>query len=114
MILKSAAGARLSVSVAVLLALLGSVMPGGAAMLAVFDKVPKALGATCAVSVKVAVPPTTRSTVALMLPAPFADPQLDPLEAEQVQVALVSVAGRLSATMAPEIALGPLLLATMV
>ena len=83
-------------------------------MLTELDSVPVAFGATVAVSVKVAVPFTARSTVALMLPVPLGEPQLEPLEAVQVHVALVNVTGRLSATAAPTTALGPLLLATMV
>lgn len=43
-----------------------------------------------------------------MLPVPDVAPQVDPLEAKQVQVALVSVAGSVSTTAAPVTALGPL------
>lgn len=99
----------LSVSLAVLLPLLGSVEPAGAETLAVFVKVPSALSATLAVSVKVALPPAARLTVVLTLPVPLVAPQLDPLEVKQVQLALVNLSGRVSTTGAPMTALGPAL-----
>ena len=111
---KSAVGVSVSVSAAVLFALFGSVTPEGGAMVTELVRVPEAVGETVAVSEKVAVPPTAKSTVALILPVPLAEPQLEPLDAVHVHVALVRVAGKLSATAAPETALGPLLLATMV
>lgn len=49
-----------------------------------------------------------------MLPVPFGEPQLEPGDAVQFQVALVNVTGRLSATAAPVTALGPALLTTIV
>lgn len=98
-----------SVSLAELLPELGSVEPAGDETLAVFVNVPIASLATVALMVYVAVPPLARFTVVLMLPAPFGVPQLEPLEARQVQVALVNLAGRLSTTAAPVTALGPLL-----
>lgn len=104
----------MSVSVAALFAPFGSIMPLGAAILAEFETLPVAPGTTVAVNAKVAVPPTARSTVVLMLPVPFAEPQLDPPEGVQVHVAFISVTGRLSATAAPTTALGPALLAMIV
>lgn len=103
-----------SVSVAELFELLVSTAPAGGAMLAEFVSDPVALAATVAVSVYVAVPLTAKLTVVLMLPLPFAEPQLDPAEAVQVQEALVSEAGRTSATAAPVTALGPALLTVIV
>ena len=82
-------------SVAELLPDVESVTPVGAATVAVFDRVPVALAAIVAVSVKVAVPPEARSTVALMLPAPFAASQFDPADATHVQVAELIVAARI-------------------
>lgn len=99
----------LSVSLAVLLLVLGSVEPAGTETLAVFVNVPSASSATLAVSVKVALPPDARLTVVLMLPVPLVAPQLDPLEVKHVQVALVNFAGRVSTTGAPVTALGPAL-----
>lgn len=103
-----------SVSVAALFAPFGSVVPAGGVMLAELDTLPVAFAATVAVRVNVAVPPTARSTVVLILPVPLAEPQAEPAEAVQVQVALVSVIGRLSVTAAPATALEPALLATIV
>lgn len=60
------------------------------------------------------VPFTATSAVVLMLPVPFVDPQAEPAEAVQVQVAFVRLAGRLSATAAPVTALGPEFVTTMV
>ena len=72
-----------------------------------------ALADTVPVSVKVALPPTSRLTVTLMLPLPEAG-QLLPGVAAQVHVAPEIVAGRASATVAPVTSLGPLLDATIV
>jgi hypothetical protein len=72
-----------------------------------------AVGSTVAVSVNVAVPPTARSTTALMSPLPPAG-HVDPALAAQVQVAPVSDAGRRSWTTAPTEADGPALVATIV
>lgn len=66
-----------------------------------------------AVSVKVALPPTGRSTIAEMLPLPLTG-QAAPPAAVQVQVAELSCAGRTSVTVAPTTGLGPELLATIV
>lgn len=49
-----------------------------------------------------------------MLPVPLVEPQLEPADAVQVQEALVSDDGRLSATAAPVTALGPELLTMIV
>src|SRR5712671_208326 len=96
---RSATAVMVSVSVALLLAGVGSVTPAGAA--------------TVALTVKVAVPPLSRLTAAAMLPLPLAG-QLEPAEAAQVQAPKVRLAGALSVTVAAVTALGPLLLATRV
>jgi hypothetical protein len=64
--------------------------------------------------VKVALPPASKSTVVEIEPEPAVAPQLEPVVAEQVQVAFVKFEGRLSTTVAPEMALGPAFDATMV
>ena len=103
----------MSVSVALLLPGTGSRTPAGGVTLAVFASVPVAPGTIVPVSVKVAVPPTSRSTVAAMLPLPEAG-QAEPAEAVQVQVAPVTVAGSVSATAAAVTAAGPAFDATIV
>ncbi len=89
----------------------GSFTPTGAVTVAVLEMVPVPLAV--AVTVNVAVPPLSRSTVAARLPAPLAG-QTEPPLAVQVQVAPLSCAGKTSVTVAPVTALGPALLATMV
>jgi hypothetical protein len=101
------------VSVAVLLAAVGSLAPPGSVTVAVFDKVPVAVDTTVAFTVKVTEPEARTFTDAEMLPDPDAG-QLDPAVAEHVHVAPVRLAGNVSATVAPVIADGPALLATMV
>lgn len=104
----------MSVSVAELFPEVGSVVPAGTLTVAVLLNVPDASLAMVAFKVKVAVPPLSRLTVVLMLPEPVAAPQLDPGGAVQVQVALVSLTGNVSTTVALVTALGPLLVATIV
>ena len=103
-----------SVSLAELLPNDGSVEPDGVLTEAVLVSVPRASVATVALIVNVAFPPFAKLTVVLMLPVPDADPQFEPLEARHVQVALVSLAGKGSVTVAPETALGPLLVTLIV
>ena len=62
----------------------GSVADDGGVTVAVFVSVPVAELDTLPVTVNVALPPLSRSTVVLMLPEPFAVAQLDPAVAEQV------------------------------
>ena len=104
---RSAVGVIVSLSVALLLAVLGSVTPAGAVTLAVLVRVPVALKDRVPVAVKVAVPPTARFTVVAMLPLPLAAAQLEPAEAVQVQVTPVRLAGKVSVTEAPVTGLGP-------
>jgi hypothetical protein len=67
-----------------------------------------------AVTVKVAVPFTSKLTVVLMLPLPLAAAQLDPAEAAQVHAAAVIAAGNVSVTAALVTGLGPLLVTVIV
>lgn len=60
------------------------------------------------------MPPLARVTVVAMLPVPLACPHEEPIEAVQLQVAFVSPAGKVSVTVAPAAALGPLLVAVIV
>lgn len=97
-----------SVSLSELLVVTGSVEPAGLVTVAVFVSVPMASAVTDVFTMKVAVPPLVRLTVVFMLPVPLVAPQVEPLEARHAQVALVSLAGRVSTTVAPVTALGPL------
>src|SRR6516164_9089847 len=99
---RSAWGVRVSVSVAVLLAGLGSVTPAGGVTVAVLTRVPVAEGSIWTVKVKVTLAP-------LAVPVTMPPPLLSVV----VQVAEVTPAGRGSDTLAPVTALGPLLLTTM-
>ena len=96
----------MSVSVAELFPGVGSVVPTGAAIVAVFARDPTAVETIVPVAVNVAVPPTARSTDALMLPLPEAG-QLEPGDGVQVQLTPARVAGNVSATVPPVIADGP-------
>ena len=113
MIDRSAIGPRVLVSVAELLAVVGSIAPVGAAMLAVLMSDPEPAGEIFAVSVKVTFPPTGMFTDALIDPVPEAGHDA-PVLAAHVHVAPVRTAGNVSVTVAPMAADGPLLVATMV
>src|SRR5690242_11186404 len=109
-----ACGLRVSVSVALSLPAVPSITPAGAATVAVFASEPVAEAATLQVAVKVAVPPLRRLTALVaMLPEPDAGHAL-PALAAQVQVQALSAAGKVSVTVAPVTALGPLFVAVMV
>ena len=110
---RSALGVRVSVSVALLLPGVGSVVPDGTATVAVLLSEPVADALTVALTVYVAVPLANRFTVSLMLPLPDAL-QLEPEDAVHVQVTLVRLAGIVSLTVAPVTSLGPLFVATIV
>ena len=101
------------VSVAELLAGVGSVAPPGNATVAVFDSVPVAVETTVVETVNVTLPVARTLTDAEMFPDPEAG-QLEPAVAEHVHVAPVSVAGIVSVTVAPLIADGPAFDTTMV
>src|SRR5947199_394290 len=115
---RSDTGAAVSVSVALLLAVLGSVVPAGAVTVAVLIRLPVAEDRAVPVTVKItALPaPAAMLTVAArLLPEP-----LPPLVTEavpvvlEVQVTPVRVAGMVSATLAPTTSLGPLLVTVIV
>ena len=110
---RSAVGTKVSVSVAVLLAAVGSVIPAATATVAVLARVPVAVEAIVAVRVNVAVPLGRRSTVVLMLPLPDAG-HVEPAEAVHVHVAPDNVAGNVSVTVVARAAEGPAFEATMV
>src|SRR5438876_248580 len=103
---RSGRGVRVSVSVAELLAGLGSLIPPGAATEAVLLKLPVAEGLMVPVKAKVTVAPGGRFTVWLMFPVPLAA-HVPPPAPPQVQLAPVTVPGRVSITLAPVAALGP-------
>ena len=113
MIERSAEPERVSVSVAELFPGVGSVTPPGTLTVAVFDNEPVALDEMLAVRVYVAVPPTGRFTVSLILPVPEAAHDA-PLDATHDQVAPLSALGNVSDTVAPVTADGPAFEATIV
>ena len=82
-------------------------------MLAVLTIEPVPVGEMFAVSVNVTFPPTGMFTDALIDPLPEAGHDA-PALATQVHVAPVSAAGKVSVTVAPMAAEGPLFVATMV
>lgn len=91
----------------------GSVDPPGNATVAVLVKEPVALAAIVPVTVNVAVPLGNSVTEALIEPEPEAG-HVDPTDAVQVHATLESVAGMVSATVAPTIVDGPEFDATIV
>src|SRR5258707_15442189 len=103
-----------SVSVALLFVMSGSMMPGGGVTVAVFDSAPAALLSSVAVAVNVAVPPRRRSTVWLMFPEPLATPQLEPSEAAHVHVTPMRLPGKVSVTAPFVDRLGPPFLTVIV
>jgi hypothetical protein len=107
----SAVVVKVSVSVAVLFAGVGSVDPPGSATLAVLVSDPVALGEIVPVIVKVAVPLGTSVTEALIEPVPDAAHD-EPAEATHDQVTPERVAGMVSVTVAPVIVEGPAFEAT--
>lgn len=107
MIARSLFGWAVDVTEVWLLLPSGSVTPVGPETLAVLVTVPVKLAGNVAVIENVAVPALAKLTVALMLPVPLALPQLEPLDATQVQETLVRIAGTLSITVAPVTGLGP-------
>src|SRR5437660_730358 len=115
---RSATGAAVSVSVALLLLVLGSVVPDGAVTVAVLTRLPVAEDLAVPVTVKTTELPAPAAmlTVALrLLPEP-----LLPLVTEAVPVVLddqvtpVRFDGRVSATLAPTALLGALSISVMV
>jgi hypothetical protein len=94
-------------SVSELSAGVGSVVPPGAATVAVFAMSPAALAAAVVTAVNVAEPEASRSTVVAMLPLPPGLPHAEPAVAEHVQATFVRSAGNVSVTAAPVTASGP-------
>ena len=104
-----------SVSVALLLAGVGSTTVPGTSMRAVLTSVSVAPAGTLAVTVKVAVPPTGSDTRPLMAPLPLLGVgQLAPALAAQLQLEKLALVGSASVKLAPITGLGPLLPATTV
>ena len=106
-------GFRVSVSVAVLLVVVGSVTPVGAVIETVFVSEPVVPTAMVAVRVYVAEPPESRFTVSLIDPEPEAA-HVEPDVATQVHVAPLSDGFSVSRTAAPTTLDGPLFDATIV
>ena len=104
------------VSAAVLLVVLGSVVPLGGVTVAEFSNWPVVPLGTVPVRVKVALVPLIRSTVVEMSPLPLVVAQLLGKGVLQVQVkpAPVRAAGSGSLTVAPVTSLGPSFVTTMV
>src|SRR5258708_7271431 len=105
--------ARVSVSVGVCFAGVGSPTPNGVATVAVLLSVPVAEGLIVPASVYVPDPPTGRLTPWLMPPAPLAV-HVAPPAATHVQVTPVIVPGTVSVTVAGLAGLGPAFHATIV
>ncbi len=113
-IVRLAVGLNVSVSVAELLAGVGSVTPTGGVMDAVLTRLPVAPAAMVPVTVNVAVAPTGRSTVVLMLPLPLPAAHDPPPAGTHVQVTPTSDTGTVSVTLAAVTADGPALEASIV
>jgi hypothetical protein len=113
---RSAVAPTVLVAVELLFELVGSLALAGADTVAVLLMLPVALPLTVPVAVNVAVAPLFRLTVALMLPEPLAG-QLLPAatgETAHVHVTPVTMDGKVSATVAPVTALGPLFVTRIV
>ena len=110
---RSADGASVSVSVALLFAGFGSVTPPATETVAVLTRLPVAAASTLQVAVYVTLPLTGRFTTSPRLPLPDAV-QVPPPAPAQVQLTLVHAAGKLSDTVEPGAAEGPALLAVIV
>lgn len=87
---------RLSVSIAWLLELSGSVIPAGIPMEAVLISTPFAVGMILALMVNVTAPEAARFTRVSRLPNPLAVWQTDPGDATQFQVTFVRIEGNVS------------------
>src|SRR5256885_370549 len=112
----SAWGVRVSVSVAELLAGLGSLVPAGGVTVAGLGNGPVALRLMVGVNVKVTLGLTGGSGVVAGAPLPLAAPETlpPPVKPVAAQVAPMTPAGSGSETLAPVTALGPGLLTTIV
>src|SRR5438046_2276829 len=96
-------GVRLSVSVALLLSVSGSITPADGLTVAVLARLPVAEGSIWTVKVKVTLALAGRSTVVARASVPLSGPLSvpPPLLAVNAQVAAVTPAGRGSDTLAP-------------
>src|SRR5258706_11377161 len=113
--------ATASLSLALLLAGVGSVMPAGGFTVAILTIVPVALAATVAGTVNIMTAPTFIVTRALMFPEPVGEPHavvttppLPALLTAHVQLPRVRPEGATSVTVAPVTSAGPLLVTVMV
>jgi hypothetical protein len=96
------------VSVAVLFAGVGSIVPAGIATLAVLVSVPAAASAgTRPLTVKMIEPPAATVTSSSMSPVPAPVPQLEPSAVAHDQVTPVRTVGTASTTRASTIVDGP-------
>ena len=118
-IARSATGFTVSVSVALLLPGVGSVVPPGAVTVAVLEMLP--IAATVAGTVYVMTAPFFIVTVVLRLPDPLAAPHavvtvppLPGLLTAHVQLPIASPTGAVSTTVAPATSLGPLFVTVIV
>ena len=109
---RSALGVSVSVSVALLFAGTGSMVSPGVVTVAVLESEPLAAAEIEALTVKVTEPPTGKLTLSLMFPDP-AEVTVPPPAPTAVQVP-VRDAGKMSATVAPTTGSGPALEAVMV
>src|SRR5205823_13386191 len=111
---RSALKVIFSVSVAVLFAVFGSLIPAGAVTCAVFDSVPVAAELSLPLALQMILLAEGIVTISLMLPLPLAVKPVAPPAWVAVNVRPVSAAGKLSDTDAPFAAAGPTLVTTMV
>ena len=111
----SACRTMVVVSVAWLLAGVGSIEPTGIATSTVFVNVPGAVDASSVpVTVNVVLPPLSSVTSSLTLPDPDALPHVEPADAVHVHETPTMLAGTTSVTDAPAMADGPALVTTIV
>src|SRR5262249_30594270 len=113
---RSDTGSMVLWSMAVLLPVFGSVMPAGGRTVARLVSVPAlALGSSAPLTVYTTVPPTGRSSNALIsLPVPLPGAAVAPPPTTDVKLTPVSDAGTLSVNDAPVTALGPALVTVTV
>src|SRR5436305_833946 len=115
---RSDTGDALSVSVALLLAVLESVVPAGAATVAVLTRLPVAEDRAVPVTVRAPALPAPAAMLAVaarLLPEPLPPLLTEAVPVvEEVQVTPLRVAVLMSATLAPTTSLGPLLVTVIV
>ena len=111
---RSADAVTSTVTVWLLLAGTGSVVPAGAATVAVLACGPIAELAISVVASKVALPPDRRVTVVAIAPTPEAAAHDEPAVAVHVQVTPVNAAAKVSVTGASVAVLGPALVTAII